>query len=654
VQQVRLSLSKEQHLVGWIEEKLQIVDETLDALRPRWQRWIDHYEGKVKPRSFPWPGCSNVHTHIIGSITDAIYANLVNRVLGHDRIWDVMTTKPTVKIGMDTETGQALTWGDAARALQEYLRICTTKNGPVDITDPLEDTILSASKLGTGVFYSPWSTITQPDYVVDPFTGEVRLEREVVIEDGIKGTMLSLEDFICLPNYDSFGTPDGSPIFGHSYYLRPGQVLARIKDGKYRRNAKVEESVGMPPSDDDTLKDHVARVEGDPHSTYDVRRDDYKLRNLWLTVQLAPGEPEVRLFVVYLREHRALLSIQAWPSRFPPYHHFRYLRREGRFYGVGVPELLELLQAGANTSFNQAVDNATVANMRCIKMRKGRETAKLSPATIYPGKTFYLDDMGDLEAFQLGEVYSSIFQVGLQFRDLMERRSGISDPNLGRESEVLGRGSTATSVLALLQESSRRFDLYSKDIRRAIGGIGVQILDLYSKHRAFDRVAAYMSPEQALLAQRALELPPTADLRELFTVTTTTAASSSNKEVARQNAVSVFSLLTQYLEKLFQAGSVMVNPQVPPELKRIAFEAAETGERVMLRILETFDMPDVVLPQLKGGGNGVTGPSEALAPGPGAMGADRGLLPGPEGGAAGLPALPGGPPGGALGGGGLA
>ena len=227
----------------------------------------------------------------------------------------------------------------------------------------------------------------------------------------------------------------------------------------------------------------------------------------------------------------------------------RYLRREGRFYGIGVPELLETIQRGVNTSFNQSVDNATIANMRCVKIRSGSQLAR-NFGEIYPGRKFYVDNVDDIKEFQLGEVYPSIFQVGLLLRDFAERRTGISDFNLGRESEVLGRASTATTTMALLQESARRFDLYAKDIRRAISDLGMQSLELIQQMKPFARVHTVLG-QDGPLAERALNLPQGISIGQHLMVNATSASTATNKQVMQQNAMTVFGLMVQYLTQVF-------------------------------------------------------------------------------------------------------
>ena len=155
--------------------------------------------------------------------------------------------------------------------------------------------------------------------------------------------------------------------------------------------------------------------------------------------------------------------------------------------------------------------------------------------------------------------------------------------------------------MALLQEGARRFDLYSKDIRRAIGELGIQTLELIQQHKPIERMYA-VKGEDGALVEKTILLPQEVSLRQHLKVVATSASSSSNKEIMRQNALTAFGLLVQYLNKLFELGAVMVSPTMPEPMKKLAYDMSQTGEKLMQRVLEGFDLEDIanMLPQLEG------------------------------------------------------
>jgi hypothetical protein len=648
IRHIKLTAAQEERLVGWLTKEITDIEDGRAGRETNWRRWREQYEGKTSPKNFPWKGASNVHVPITAINVDAIHANMMNRLFGFDRVWDVTPVTTGTALGVNAKTGQPVTWTDLADSCTDYLAFESGATGQMDSYDVIEQATLESIKLGTAIVYQPYVTITRPDFVFDGETGNYQRKGETVVFDGIKPQLIPLEDFIIKRGYAEIDGIFGSPIVGHRYFLRTGQMLERARNGWFKTRPTDESKTSTGSMTDDQVKDSQAQLEGEWADITQLHGEDHQIYDLWVKFDVDGDGLEESLFVSFHRQAGRLLRIQPFIYKRIPYTAVRYIRRENRFYGIGVPEMLETLQAGANTSFNQAVDNATIANTRVWKVRKGSTSAKYMD-DIYPSKKVLFDDPLDVEPMQGGEVYPSIFEVGVLFRDYAERRTGVSDYNLGRESGVGGgKHGTATTTLALLQESSRRFDLYAKDIRRAVGEIGMQALELIQQFKPTGRIYAVMG-EEGQLVEKALILPTTVDLREHLIVTTTASAANSNKEVAKQNALQGFAIMTQYFEKLFQLGMMISNPQIPPGLKKLAYGMGEASERIMVRVLEGFDLKDnaAFLPQLEElyaasrvpGPQGVGGaPGMAGAPGAGAGMAGPG-----QGG----PVGPGGPPPGA-------
>jgi hypothetical protein len=526
---------------------------------------------------------------------------MMNRLFGFDRVWDVTSIHPTTEVGINAETAQPLTWVDLANAIQDYMAFESGPTGNMDVYDPVHDAILECIKLGSSILYNPWVSLESKDIVHNFDTGIFERGADTTVFDGLQPRVIPLEDFYLMPGYQDIHGPNAAPLVGHKYWLRKGQVWDRMHSGWFRR-APIKTVLDAPGGGDriEEIKDHQSWLEGVSESFTTDRDEEYMLHDLWVQYDINDDNFEESLFVTFHEQTRKVCRIQPFLYKTRPYVDFHYVRREGRFHSIGVPEMIETIQRGINTSFNQTVDNVTIANVRAHKIKRGSVTAR-TLGNVYPGKKILVDNMDDIQEYQLGEVYPSAFQVGLLLRDFAERRTGVSDFNLGRESEQLGRSSTATTTMALLQESTRRFDLYSKNIRRAISELGMQSLELVQQMKPTGRIYSVMDAKGELV-ERALVLPENIDIREHLRMTTTSAAASSNKEVMRQNALAAFGLLTQYLERVFGLAQIMASPQIPEPLRKMAYDMSQTAERLMGRVLEGFDLPDIAsfLPQLEG------------------------------------------------------
>ena len=103
IKNVPLTHEQETRLSNWLLENLEDIEERRTARMTQWRKWRDQYEGKVQAKDFPWKNASNVHVPLTAIDTDAIHANMMNRIFSHDRIWDVNSPKPAEKIDHESQ-----------------------------------------------------------------------------------------------------------------------------------------------------------------------------------------------------------------------------------------------------------------------------------------------------------------------------------------------------------------------------------------------------------------------------------------------------------------------------------------------------------------------------------------------------------------------
>ena len=186
----------------------------------------------------------------------------------------------------------------------------------------------------------------------------------------------------------------------------------------------------------------------------------------------------------------------------------------------------------------------------------------------------------------------------IQALSYAERTSGISDPQLGRESQSLGSRATATGTLAMIQEGNRRFDLNVRDIRESGGEIGRRVLELNQRFRP--RGASYfVEGADGQFVEAILNLPPEFSASKLA-VELTASTATINRETEKQGLIGLLGVVTQYYERLIQLGMLISNPQAPPQLKELGVRCAQGAKHIVDRIVQDFDIRDVntVVPAL--------------------------------------------------------
>jgi len=251
-----------------------------------------------------------------------------------------------------------------------------------------------------------------------------------------------------------------------------------------------------------------------------------------------------------------------------------------------------LVKVFVNTATNQTIDNMTIANVKCFKRRRGTERNK-GDMTVYPGKTFDLDDITDLQEFSLGDVHQSNFVLHNMLRDYHERRTKVTDYTLGRESASMKSRATATGTLALLQESGRHFDLVINNTRKAFTELAYQIIELYAQYRP-EKVYIVDGPEDTL---DEIYLPNLEEdsVRESYNFSCTATSLSVNKEIEKQTNLMMLQQLGGIFSQMIQLLTVVMSPtvQMPPDLQTFVHGVIRSYYTMAKDLVRSFEKMDV-------------------------------------------------------------
>jgi hypothetical protein len=244
---------------------------------------------------------------------------------------------------------------------------------------------------------------------------------------------------------------------------------------------------------------------------------------------------------------------------------------------------------------------------------------------------------------------------------LGERRTGISDIQLGNMQELPGR-TPATTMLSLLQEGNRRPDLTIKMMREGLSNVGLRVVQLLQQYTGSPvdvggkrllglMVQALGMPEGAFAAQKLAT--PFEDAALGLGVSLTATSGSANKEVEKQNYVALLQLagqLTPQFIQLIQAAQQAVGTPVG----QVALQSALGLQELYKRLLEQYDIKNIadVAPDIEadtqslqaganGGPQGAGGPAGAPAGAPGGQLGPGAVAPGLAAPSSGAPELEG-------------
>ena len=298
---------------------------------------------------------------------------------------------------------------------------------------------------------------------------------------------------------------------------------------------------------------------------------------------------------------RAIYNPIAWGERI--FVKGRFIEVLGRSKGLGIAKQLKYLQDEITTIHCQQLDNATIANTRFFLGKRGR----IKDGTrVWPGRVLTTTDPDkDLKAIQMGDIYQSMRALEQSVLAFAERRSGVSDYSLGRESSVIGDRATATGTLAIIQEGNRRFDLNVRDLRDALGDVGRLNLQLNQQFRP-EGVAYLVQGEKGEFTEEILNLPQEYIAHKLG-VELMASTATINRQVEQQGLTALLGILMQHLQTGQQAAMMLSNPNVPPEMKEFTVNASKGINDIVKRIAQTFDQRDLesLVPMIPEGGGGV-------------------------------------------------
>lgn len=557
--EAKRSAQQDEHLAQYIEARVQECISWRDGeLIPHLEECWDLYNAQPQynTKNTPWPNSSNLVVALAATYVDQFTAKHVNAL-----------RSPTPFLSMKSYLPEN---ADAVRALEDY--VDWAEKNLWKGQQLVEDYERERCKLGTGVGYVGLVDIPyrqRPD-VTTPAQDLGRIRRP-------DAKWIPREDFISTPGYDDV---DRAPLVGHRSWI----AKAGLQRLAFENQITIDWDKVQPTRRDDApelpLDEEVAPYEIYFVSfAYDCDNDGY------------PEEYEG----IWHHDSKSLLfygvNRRAYGKR--PYFVAPFIRREGELDGLGICEQIKQYQAEVSTMHNQRIDNATLANN---VMLKGRPSPYVTEQTRwYPGKIWLVNDVNDLARLDMPKNYRSTIEDEQITIGLAERRIGISDAGLGRESTLTNRAA-ATTMLALMEQGSQRDDLSVTLARAAFQRYGELVLEAFQVGGLPDASDStspegVLGPERGALVRNLLERPDT--LLGVVGVTIDVSTRAINKEMERQAQERLYGMVLNHAMQVTKMMQVIYNPQTPPEVKRFFTSAIQSAETVLKRIVEDLGVYDL-------------------------------------------------------------
>lgn len=568
--QLNVNSTEMQKLYDEIDEELRWEESANDGMRNRIAHHNRLYLGEPKQRvkNFPWPKASNIVVPLVGTFVDAVYARHMNTVFGQPTVWQVLALSKA--------------WTQAAPRWRKFLEYESYYT--MGLFNSSSRWIFGATKHGLGVLRVTWEKVLKKRIVKDPRSGA---------ENEIPYYFKDAPGLLPVPLDHCHWPDDAVDVESARWFGRDYWVPLRRYDLGVRR--------GFYTDPDESVRNTRRMIEFTPSEEQAADKSDrssprppdgIRLYEISWTIDLDNDGIEEELIMVINRDARRIVRL-IWHPYFHQRRYFvgiQYWPHDNRVEGLGMCSMLEQLTEAITTVHNQASDNATAANTRIWGVKPGNPQIRPGMRT-YPGMVVTLTDpVNDLVPKQLGEVYPSIVEREAILRDYAERRVGVTDYSLGRESPVVGWRATATSTVSLLQEAARRFDLTLRNIREGFREVALQSTELYQQFPPVDRITSIFEEESDSVL-RFMQNPPS-PVRDGINILTFASTAARNIEQERESFVQLFQLLSGYYQTFIQATTLITNPQIPALTKAATAASLERGAELMRRILENWPIPD--------------------------------------------------------------
>jgi hypothetical protein len=465
--------------------------------------------------------------------------------------------------------------------------------------------VLEFVKLGTCIYKTGWAFERRNTMKYD---AEGKLVRDVEMNSHPFVDHVSLIDFLIpAQSYEIQADRQGGASWvAERFRLTESQFMSRSQG----------QAPFLPNYDPEAVQLVRKFVESQSSSSTDLRDtkfrlDDYQpsyLRQIELWEghcrfdTTGTGTVDDVVAIIHLPS-RTLLRAIVNPYRhgMRPYSVARYFRSDG-FYGIGECEQAEVFQEMLTLLWNYQMDNVLAVNAPMLGVKLGANIVPGEP--VYPLKIWPLDNPStDIKEIKLSEVYPSLQQFGSFIQIWGERRTGLNDLNTSGNPSSLPSRTPATSLLSMLQEGNRRPDLSLKELRNALGEVGLRTIQncqqFYSSPvqnpdasmQLQMLIMALGEPEGTYVAQK-LAIP-LEDIEQGIGVAITATSSGSNKEVERQSFLALIQVQAELSQQYIGLAQIIGNPQMQilsPVLVETASQIFKGYSELQRRLLEQFDI----------------------------------------------------------------
>lgn len=599
----------------FVEQQLDtLVQAHMDLHLNKLPKWRRLYKGRPaeEVRNTPWMNAANTVVQVVGETVDTMVARVMGLVWATHPLWVFQNyTKAASdqeKINNETER----------RVLEDFMDLVGFEPDYLNLHEIEALWYTEAANLGTSFVKLSLEDQTEAVVVGMVSDSDKRIKgKESTIYVGPKVSNLRHEDIV---------VDAGAPSLDKAIFVGIKRTLKRfdLEERGFRGDYDAKKVDAILSQPDRCQPEEPKRQELQEQGVTSPARPDTTAEwDIWECY--FPKWHNGRKYRVICSYHRKSKTVMRRVFNFLPSNMLPVIRaklgyRNTGMYGMGYAEMLEIYQEELSTTHNQRIDNATVANIRAMRVSPRARTLDAN-IELFPAALLIGDD-GDFESIQVGDVYPSTFKNEEMTLGLVARRAGTTPAVSGAGTGgMMKRPQVYSSqgTLAVMQENNSQVGFATSEFRHAHSILGGSVAKIYGKFGTFGKEEAFGLDGERLRA--AFEKYEKSTLRIPIRAST----GSLNREIEKQTGMLMAGLLQRHYTSVGQLIQAINNPMAPQDFKQYAVSTIIATTQFHKRVLKDFGYdPDLFIPDPPGQGSSSQG-SQRQNPGAGPQG---GMAPG--------------------------
>ena len=589
---IKWSSGRKDEFARWIQRELQNTISDRSSLEDDWTSRIEQWRAKLptEEKDFPWPGASNIVYPLTAIHVDPVYSDFMAIFHASNDFYHAVPERPD-RVATANTIREGL-----SRINRDFLKM-----RQVNKVGFLYNVIL-----GTAIYKSHWVQHDAARRSYDFNTGQSRKRLDIKSQPRVDH--IPLQHFYIPAN--SWEIDPDAPVGGARWVAQKFW----LRKGKLQEMSKSTTSI-EPPYDKkevDFIMDWIVSGDEDKLDEKIKKEDNYEpfqnrkieLFEVWARYDVDNDGIEEDVVAIYhVRSNTILRTIHnPFQHGRRPFYRLQYLPSFG-FYGMGMSEIDEWSQTAMNKMLNGLIDNVMVVNTRMYQAPLGSEIMPGEP--IYPGKIWFTQPGETVGEIKLGDIYPSLPQTMSAILQWSEQRTGVSELRQGNITGLPSR-TPASTVLSILREGNKRFDMIVSNMREPFNDMGRDLILNMAQFCPEDPVRWERYFKSTLGDVQAAEFLDVLeeirsggeDVVEQYGILVQAQSGASNKEIEKQSFVGMLQLVSQIYPQILQTAQLVGDPALVQETAMAAYKG---GVELLTRLMEKFDIqnPEEYLPNIQ-------------------------------------------------------